>query len=421
MADNITDLGGVTLDLEGGLYVTSRPLVFPAFVGNAGIQRGTLKASPTFPQDRWLVEIGDPGCKPVLPSGGRDPQASCNEFINLGDLLFDASHVAAGGVRVSNTMGATIGPSVFFIGFRNAGVRVDSGHEVMIQQAWFAEYFWSGGAPKDRSASRSIGVQLDGNDHILTNVIVFDFAHIGVEVNKSGNILQGVHTWNGGGTGIAVNAPLTRLLGCYLDYNKLVIKDPAFVTMESTFFLETHTVLQADKQSFINELRLWGNTYVATTKGVSIELNGTFTGGSVEIWGETGQGVVQLKSVSARRSLHQQNATKWTFDFSDVLLLPAIDQVVYSFVSDGDVDFVQHVARSPAGRAVTVETDKRASGTVTIDVSQAQGRPEGSRGLPLGRTYSARPAEHAPAPPPAGLRGDRPSARWASEEAVWLV
>ena len=33
--------------------------------------------------------------------------------------------------------------------------------------------------------------------------------------------LIGVHTWNGGGTGIAVNAKQVRLLGCYLDYNTL--------------------------------------------------------------------------------------------------------------------------------------------------------------------------------------------------------
>jgi len=99
-------------------------------------------------------------------------------------------------------------------------------------------------APADTRESRSIGIQLNGNDHILTNVIVFDNTHIGVEVNAAANLLQNVHTWNGGGTGIAVNAQSNRLLGCYLDYSKLVIKDPRSIVVESSFFLEGNVVLQ---------------------------------------------------------------------------------------------------------------------------------------------------------------------------------
>ena len=98
------------------------------------IVRGTLRASPTFPSDRWLVEIGSSSCDPRLPSGAVDVQGSCGQFINLNEMMFDASHVAAGGVSVSKTMGTTIGPSVFFTGFTTAGVQINGGHECMIQQ-----------------------------------------------------------------------------------------------------------------------------------------------------------------------------------------------------------------------------------------------------------------------------------------------
>jgi hypothetical protein len=102
--------------------------------GNLQIVRGTLRASTSFPIDRWLVEIGSSDCTPHLPSGAVDVQGSCGQFVNLNQMMFDASHVAAGGVRVSKTMGTTIGPAVFFTGFTTAGVQINGGHECMIQQ-----------------------------------------------------------------------------------------------------------------------------------------------------------------------------------------------------------------------------------------------------------------------------------------------
>jgi hypothetical protein len=143
MASNITDLGGATLDLSGGSYLISAPLVIPPLYGNAQIIGGTLRASAAFPPERFLVEIGSATCVPRLPSGQADVQGSCGQFFNLNEILFDAAHVAAGGVSVSKTMGTTIGPATFFTGFTQAGVRVNGGHEVMIQQAWFCECEWS--------------------------------------------------------------------------------------------------------------------------------------------------------------------------------------------------------------------------------------------------------------------------------------
>lgn len=378
MADNIRSLGGATLDLDGGVYLISQPLVIPGFLGNVGIAGGTLRATERFPQDRWLVEIGDAHCKATLASGKTDQQACCNQFVKVEDVLLDAAHKAAGGVRVMHTMGATIGPSVFSTGFTKVGARVDAGHEVMIQQAWFAEFYSGQASAQLKSSSESVGVQLNGADHVLTDVIVFDFAHIGVEVNGPANMLQNVHTWIGGGTGIVVQPEgrSTRLLGCYLDGGELVIHDPKRVTVESTFFLEAHVTLKSTKSSRIEGLRFRGNTYAGGAEdpqrkaSSSIVLDG-LSGGAADIQDEL-TGGPQLKLTSARRSLHQQEATKWVFDFSDVLLLPEIDEVVYSFVSDSDSGFVRHLARKPAGRTVVVETDGPVSGTATVEVTQGK-------------------------------------------------
>ena len=105
MAAQIADLGGRTLALGGGVFLLSEPLVIPPNYGNLNIADGTLRASEHFDKARYLIEIGSStDCHPLLPSGKPDAQASCNEFVNVQNILFDASLVAAGGMRIAQTM-----------------------------------------------------------------------------------------------------------------------------------------------------------------------------------------------------------------------------------------------------------------------------------------------------------------------------
>ncbi|CAK0894110.1 unnamed protein product, partial [Prorocentrum cordatum] len=105
-ANGIADLGGAALDLAGGAYLISAPLVVPGHVGNLHLRQGTLRASPRFPSDRWLLTIGDPGCVSAARGSDESSEAAyCNQFVSVVDMLFDAAHVAAGGVHVANTMG----------------------------------------------------------------------------------------------------------------------------------------------------------------------------------------------------------------------------------------------------------------------------------------------------------------------------
>ena len=90
MSDGIVDLGGVVLDLGGGDYLLSAPLSIPPYYGNLRIVDGTLRASPTFPSNRFVIEVGTNNCHP--PSG----QGSCNENVGMSGLTVDGSHVAAG-------------------------------------------------------------------------------------------------------------------------------------------------------------------------------------------------------------------------------------------------------------------------------------------------------------------------------------
>ena len=175
MADGIVDLGGATVDLQGGDYLISRPLRIPPCYGNARIMRGSLRASPSFPSDGYLIVVGNETAaqrdwEEAVSGGGRpsraalsspasrrqdfyshadptgcrfDQQAVYMEDVQLLSLLLDCQHAAAGGVFVSYIMGALIGDQTFIIGCPRAGITSVQGHELVISTVWVAEYFWS--------------------------------------------------------------------------------------------------------------------------------------------------------------------------------------------------------------------------------------------------------------------------------------
>jgi hypothetical protein len=382
MASNITDLGGATLDLSGGTYLISAPLVIPPGYGNAQIVRGTLRATSRFPGARWLVEIGSTTCAPRLPSGKPDGQGSCNEFINLSEMMFDASHVAAGGVKVSKVMGTTVGPSVFFTGFNLIGLQINAGHEVMLSEAWLAECYWSDTAPcakKAAAGAGSIAVEINGNDHYLTDVIVFDYAHIGVSVNGAANILQAVHTWNGGGVGMRVAAHQTRLVACYLDYNKLVVVDPSQLAVTDTFFLETHANFTSKAVRTLKGVEFSGNTYA--TEGASIIIDPKFIDATDTVIDNEINGGCTLKLTRSKQTVAHPLVPTATFefDFDESLLLPTIEQVLYSFTASPNFTPSKTGTWGPGssyaqtkGKTVTVHFERPVTGKVTLSVDQSR-------------------------------------------------
>jgi hypothetical protein len=261
----VKDLGGATLDLLGGTYLVSEPLVFPSGYGNFQLVSGTIRASAGFPGGRFLVEVGSDnphnyknGTSFCYPG---EHQNICNEDIAIQQLFLDASHVASGGLSISKTMGVTVS-SAFVYGFVDAGIRVDGGHEAMILEAWVAEYYWDEIFPQD---AHGIGIELNCPDSVLTNVIVFSHAKVGVLVgwtpravgpaeevaNRTAeqewagcNILDGVHVWNGGpvSVGIQMDGPRNRLVNSYVDNAFLNVSNPNSLTVANTLFLNSHSI-----------------------------------------------------------------------------------------------------------------------------------------------------------------------------------
>ena len=193
MAQGFVDLGGATIDLQGGDFLISEPIHIPPCFGNARIQGGSLRASPSFPRSKYLIVVGNdtthasappppyPSLNPRVTGQSRprghpflaaaDPvgcvdngQGVYMEDIQLLGLLLDGQHVAAGGVLITYIMGALIGDQTFIIGHTKAGVTVYAGHEVVISSVWIAEYFWD--SPQYNRAN-STGIEIFGNDHIV--------------------------------------------------------------------------------------------------------------------------------------------------------------------------------------------------------------------------------------------------------------
>ena len=117
------DMGGASLNLAGGDFIISAPIVIPCHVCNVRVHGGTLRAGPAFPAHMYLVETAV-GCPENNGSG-------TPEFLGFSELLLDCRGVAAGGLHLPNNMGTNVGPRIFVTGFSQHGIAVEVGHEVM--------------------------------------------------------------------------------------------------------------------------------------------------------------------------------------------------------------------------------------------------------------------------------------------------
>ena len=379
MASGIRNLGGAMLDLAGGVYLISSPIVAPNFVGNIRFGgSGTLRASTSFPKDRYLIEIGSSEtCKP------KDSQNVCNEFVTIENLFFDLSHVAAGGVKVSMTMGTTVSNS-FFIGFNQAGIMVDQGHETMVSECWLAEYYWSekhAQSACNNGEDGSVGISVNGQDNIISNVIVFDFTCLGVLVNGAASLIQGVHSWNGGGVAISVNGTYDiqdRIVDSYLDYSTLQIVNPKFVLVEGNFFFNTHAVLLGSK---VQQLIMRNNIYSLDKYGgknsIVVDV-GAKCGNGVKIEEDiNGEQTVSktafVRQTRVKRSLFQKDATVWVFNFEKDLVFGQIDFILYSLEhSFGSQQSATHVAQKENATSVKIVVSEPVTATVHIEVAECQ-------------------------------------------------
>ena len=181
----IRDMGGCFIDLDGGEYRISKPLVLPEMNANMQFGFGSLVAAPNFDGD-FLFVIGEEGaCK--------YPQGSCNLDINFPSLFLDGAKVASG-MQINNVMGVTIGPGGYFLNFTQFGLQINAGHEVMMDRCWLGETNFDYDHEQRGTKPNATAIQINGNDHYILNTIVFS-ALTGLEVNGAADYVTGVHVW----------------------------------------------------------------------------------------------------------------------------------------------------------------------------------------------------------------------------------
>lgn len=250
--------GKLTIHLEGGTYMISKPIQ----VGDAhgvAISGGTLFAATTFPPDDYLIN-------------GESPS-----LLSFDTMTIDARHIA-GCLRLD--MGLQIIVSdVLFYGFRTHGVLADNaagmGHELLLDSCFFAEYNWNEPGFNDKSQKFGTGVEMRYPDsHILNSI--FRCSLYGV-VNKAGsNQFSQLHIYTTCDHS-ATPANMTvgfldlgfqsRFLDGYIDNCELVIGHSDFASeVASTLFYGQAGIRVAPSalSQAVQGLRIVGNTFSCT-------------------------------------------------------------------------------------------------------------------------------------------------------------
>ena len=250
------DLGGATLDLSGGCYLISKPVVFPNGHSNFRIERGTLVADPYFPLEaadvadgaNFMLRIGNDTPCPNI--SGKD----CTRNVDISQLTLDGSHRAHGLIIASHTVNVNIGPAVMATGWRAVGISLEGSGAGLIHHAWLGEVAPASPIPRTEVNGTAISLEDGQHDAMVDSVIIWS-ARVGIKSANGANRLQGVHAWNlmgaDGGIGIelyansAKGAAGGRVQSSYLDYAPLVIRSPGNTVVESNLFLGSSNIVLA--------------------------------------------------------------------------------------------------------------------------------------------------------------------------------
>ncbi|KAL8233905.1 hypothetical protein R6Q59_020005 [Mikania micrantha] len=266
LMEGITNLGGVHISLEGGIYNISRPIKLPvAGRGNIIIFGGTLKASDNFTADGYLLD---------LSSSSSSPNHDYNyEFVTLRDLMLDCNF-KGGGIRAVDALRTSIN-NCYITRFTTTGILVQRGHETYIRNTFLGQHITAGGDPNERNFTGT-AIDLQGNDNAITDVVIFS-AQVGIMISGQANMITGVHCYNKayglGGTGVYIKVPgitQTRIVNSYFDYTGIVAEDPVQLHVSDCFFLGDSFIALKSIRGVIDGTNIVNNMFYGSNKGVDI-------------------------------------------------------------------------------------------------------------------------------------------------------
>ncbi|PWA76531.1 pectin lyase fold/virulence factor, Pectate lyase superfamily protein [Artemisia annua] len=368
LMQGISNVGGVQINLEGGIYKISRHIKLPeAGLGNIVIFGGTLKASDNFSTDSYMIDLSS--------SSNRDYSY---EFVTLRDLMLDCNF-RGGGIRASKTLRTSI-DNCYIAHFGTTGILVQGGHETYIRNSFLGQNITAGADPGERNFTGT-GIDLQGNDNAVTDVVIFSAA-VGIMISGQANMITGVHCYNKaygfGGTGIYLKVPgitQTRIVNSYFDFTGIVAEDPVQLHVSDCFFLGDAFIVLKSLRGVVDGINIVNNMFSGSNKGIDIvQLDQTSKefneiGDQVVIDQNSANGM-NMKATAAK-VVTQVNGTSWTIDFNKILLFPRrIKFAQHTLMTNTSNSFPNTILRNISNNQVMIESDTMVIGSALVSVDQ---------------------------------------------------
>lgn len=213
---NSTSHGGVVVDLQGGEYLLNTP-IYLGTGGNVRICCGSLRAAHSFPINAFLLS-------------GHHPL----EDITFENLLLDCQRTG-GAISFDNALRVHL-DKVYIVHYTSFGIRVTEGHEVHITNSFLGEWIWGENGGGHGTNLTGTAIEIDGQDHWISDIIIFSGLY-GIVMNGGAAIITNSHIYNGGQEALRIKGNSNRVLGCYFDFDPVLIIDPLGVDISHCFFL----------------------------------------------------------------------------------------------------------------------------------------------------------------------------------------
>ncbi|KAJ3679279.1 hypothetical protein LUZ60_017290 [Juncus effusus] len=258
--------------------------------------------------------------------------------------------------------------------FTTDGILVEGGHEVFVSSSFLGQIETIGGDKKEK-AFYGTAINLNGNDHAVTDVAIFSAA-------TGANILTGVHCYNKatffGGVGIhaTTSGSKTRIDNCYLDYNSILLEDPSETHITNTFFLGDGNVKLKAVKGEAKGLTVVNNMFSGNNGWVPIvqldESQAKFQKVEQVVVDNNMVNTMALKTTVARMTVAGKGK-HWTADFRSVLTFPdLINHVSYSLYLKGGnrLKIPRHAITAVVNNTVVVESSEIVDAIVSVAVDQ---------------------------------------------------
>lgn len=329
-----------------------------------------MRASDTFPNDRYLVEVS-------LLNSTKPPGTVgiYYEDITFRDILFDSGY-RGGGLLIVDSARIRI-DNCFYLHFTTEGILVQGGHETFISSTFLGQHSTVGGDKGEREFTGT-AIDLASNDNAITDVAIFSAA-IGIVLRGQANMITGVHCYNKatgfGGIGMLLKLAgnsATRIDNCYMDYTGIVMEDPVQVHITNGFFLGDANIVLKSIKGQVSGLNIVNNMFSGNpnSKVPIVTLDGEFSDIDQVVIDRNNVVGMGLRSTVGRLTI-SGGGPNWMADFSSILVFPnTISNFQYSFYAIEEPKFVAHSVTNVSGNVVVVESEKPVRAIVSFVVEQ---------------------------------------------------